>query len=98
MRLCNACTCTQYFDVCTTLQLKRVLTAVAYLHSLDIVHRDLKPENILLVSDDDDTNVKITDFGLAKRESAADGLKTFCGTPQVRVCLCVHMHSSVCCC
>lgn len=43
--------------------------------------RDLKPENILLVEAKDDTKVKVTDFGLAKRVSA-EGLRTFCGTPQ----------------
>eukprot|EP00904_Undaria_pinnatifida_P009768 jgi/Undpi1/5921/HiC_scaffold_2.g01195.m1 len=59
----------------------RVLTAVNYLHSQDIVHRDLKPENILLVGRDNDVDVKITDFGLAKRANK-EGLKTFCGTPQ----------------
>ncbi|CAM9946573.1 unnamed protein product, partial [Choristocarpus tenellus] len=67
----------------------QVLTAVAYLHEKDIVHRqglerrrwDLKPENILLVGRDSDVDVKITDFGLAKRANK-EGLKTFCGTPQ----------------
>lgn len=44
-------------------------------------HRDLKPENILLVGRDNDVDVKITDFGLAKRANK-EGLKTFCGTPQ----------------
>lgn len=43
--------------------------------------RDLKPENILLVGKDNDVDVKITDFGLAKRANK-EGLKTFCGTPQ----------------
>ena len=42
---------------------------------------DLKPENILLISDHDDTEVKLTDFGLAKH-TTKEGLKTFCGTPQ----------------
>ncbi|KAG5187838.1 calcium/calmodulin-dependent protein kinase type 1D-like protein [Tribonema minus] len=60
----------------------RLLGAVAYLHSIDIVHRDLKPENILLVRRDDDVELKITDFGLAKRSTAGDALKTYCGTPQ----------------
>ena len=58
-----------------------VLDAVRYLHSREIIHRDLKPENILLTSADDDCNVKLTDFGLAKRANQ-EGLKTFCGTPQ----------------
>lgn len=66
--------------------MKRVLSAVSYLHSKDIIHRDLKPENILLLDPSDDTEIKITDFGLAKRTNQ-EGLKTFCGTPQVRISL-----------
>lgn len=45
------------------------------------LNRDLKPENILLVGPHNDVDVKITDFGLAKRANK-EGLKTFCGTPQ----------------
>mmetsp|Transcript_51876 Transcript_51876/g.70734 ORF Transcript_51876/g.70734 Transcript_51876/m.70734 type:complete len:851 (+) Transcript_51876:2-2554(+) len=61
--------------------MRAILSAVDYLHRTSIVHRDLKPENILLVNKTSDINVKITDFGLAKRVEA-EGLKTFCGTPQ----------------
>jgi calcium/calmodulin-dependent protein kinase I len=43
-----------------------LLEAVTYIHSKGIMHRDLKPENILLVSKDSDTDIKISDFGLAK--------------------------------
>ena len=39
-----------------------------------------QPENILLASRESDTDVKITDFGVAKRHHA--NLKTYCGTPQ----------------
>ena len=46
-----------------------------------MIRRDLKPENILLVDQSLTAQVKITDFGLAKRASR-EGLKTFCGTPQ----------------
>jgi serine/threonine protein kinase len=61
--------------------MKKLLSAVSYLHANNIIHRDLKPENILLVSASSDTDVILTDFGLAKRANQ-EGLKTFCGTPQ----------------
>lgn len=44
----------------------RIVSALRYLHSHGIIHRDLKPENILLVSDHDDCDIKLCDFGLAK--------------------------------
>lgn len=46
--------------------LRNLMEAVAYIHSKGIMHRDLKPENILLVTKGIFTDVKISDFGLAK--------------------------------
>ncbi|KAJ5068205.1 serine/threonine-protein kinase fhke-related [Anaeramoeba ignava] len=61
---------------------KQILSVVKYLHNQNIAHRDLKPENILLVSQDDDTNIKVADFGLSRFFSDSDKLVTFAGTPQ----------------
>lgn len=63
--------------------IKAVASAVSYLHEQNVVHRDLKPENLLYLSTDVNSNIKITDFGLAKHK--AEGQKqmmtTACGTP-----------------
>jgi serine/threonine protein kinase len=60
---------------------RNILDAVAYLHRSQIAHRDLKPTNLLLKSSDDDTNVKIADFGLSKIISDNLMMQTACGTP-----------------
>ena len=61
--------------------LKQVLSAVADFHSKGVVHRDLKPENLLCSGSDDNLIVKISDFGLSKKFSPTDKLKTIVGTP-----------------
>ncbi|KAJ0704124.1 putative mitogen-activated protein kinase kinase kinase STE-STE11 family [Helianthus annuus] len=47
---------------------KSILKGLQFIHEKQIVHCDVKLQNILLFSDD---NVKIADFGLAKRAAAA---------------------------
>jgi serine/threonine protein kinase len=77
----------RYTEVQARRLFRRILAAVYYLHEeRGIVHRDLKPENILVVDRRSDVNIKHTDFGLAKNMTA-QGLKTFCGTPQVKTSL-----------
>jgi len=44
----------------------QLVDAVSYIHSRGIMHRDLKPENILLASKVSNTDIKISDFGLAR--------------------------------
>lgn len=43
--------------------LNQILQAIKYVHNHKIIHRDLKPENILYESDDEDSPLKIIDFG-----------------------------------
>ena len=58
----------------------QIATALYYLHSFGVAHRDLKPENILMVSDSEDSDLKIVDFGLSKiigpNESSLDPFGT----------------------
>lgn len=62
---------------------KKVTSALVYMHEKNIVHRDLKPENLLLKSKPNpgsyDIDIKIIDFGLSK---AMEGpvARTFLGT------------------
>ena len=62
---------------------KILLEAVGYMHSNNVAHRDLKPENLLLVSISDDSEVKIADFGFAKKVYEESSLVTQCGTVSV---------------
>ena len=60
-------------------QVGQVLSALEYLHSFGVLHRDLKPENLLLETPDDDSRVKIADFGASKLVISS-GAKTPCGS------------------
>ena len=51
------------------------------MHERNIVHRDLKPENLLLQNKDNDSDIRLADFGFAKRVKGKLSLRTQCGTP-----------------
>ena len=65
-------------------QVARALNA-AQVHGL--VHRDIKPANLMLIHEDDELNVKVIDFGLAKvmtpgaEDAATLSVGGFVGTP-----------------
>ncbi|XP_078156084.1 calcium-dependent protein kinase 29-like [Carex rostrata] len=42
-----------------------IVTVVHVCHFMGVMHRDLKPENFLLVSQDEDAEIKVIDFGLS---------------------------------
>ncbi|KAL8204852.1 hypothetical protein R6Q57_010475 [Mikania cordata] len=44
---------------------KTIVSVIEGCHSLGVMHRDLKPENFLFVDDDEDSHMKIIDFGLS---------------------------------
>lgn len=58
----------------------QMVLAVDYLHNRGITHRDLKPENVLLYSEEPETLVKVSDFGLSKVTDEDDMMRTICGT------------------
>mmetsp|Transcript_11380 Transcript_11380/g.32664 ORF Transcript_11380/g.32664 Transcript_11380/m.32664 type:complete len:1038 (-) Transcript_11380:211-3324(-) len=57
----------------------RLISGLAYCHEQRVAVRDLKPENILLMNDSD-VDVKISDFGYAKKVHNPNSLTTICGT------------------
>jgi len=59
-----------------------VLETVAYLHENNCVHRDLKPENLIFATNEEDAQLKITDFGFASRYEMSGKLTQSCGTPE----------------
>ena len=59
----------------------KMLKAMAYCHAHKIAHCDMKPKNLLLMSEDNDSYIKLADFGFAARCYTHKCLTKQCGTP-----------------
>ncbi|XP_006888811.1 PREDICTED: myosin light chain kinase family member 4 [Elephantulus edwardii] len=65
----------------TILFIKQICEGIKYMHQMYILHLDLKPENILCVNQDT-KQIKIIDFGLARRYKPREKLRVNFGTPE----------------
>ena len=63
------------------LYMYQVARSLAYIHEMGICHRDIKPENFLLYKEDDDSHIKLIDFGLAKKVNPNEVMNKPNGTP-----------------
>jgi len=60
--------------------IRQIARACEYMHANGVIHRDLKPENIVYL-DEANSQICVTDFGLAKLVKKGVQMKTACGTP-----------------
>ena len=71
---------------------RQMVEGLEFIHSRHIIHLDVKPQNIMLVKQGSE-NLKLIDFGLARREGPQGMAKTgFVGTvgfmaPEVASCM-----------
>ena len=67
------------FDEINTCKIfQQIISSLEYLHKNNICHRDIKPENILL---NENSEAKLTDFGLSRFYKTNELLNTSCGSP-----------------
>lgn len=71
----------QYGEREARIVLRQIASALVCLHEHKIAHCDLKPDNFLFTSPDDDSGVKIIDFGMARSLQRREFLKHLRGTP-----------------
>ncbi|XP_004387972.1 myosin light chain kinase family member 4 [Trichechus manatus latirostris] len=65
----------------TILFIKQICEGIRHMHQMYILHLDLKPENILCVNRNT-KQIKIIDFGLARRYKLREKLRVNFGTPE----------------
>jgi len=72
----------KYDELNASIIIKQLLEALYYMHAYHrVVHCDLKPDNILFVNKNEDSSIKIIDFGMSKVLPRLRSLRELCGTP-----------------
>ena len=61
--------------------MKQIIEGVQHMHSKEVLHLDLKPENIMIVRPAS-RQIKLIDFGLARKYNPKENLKVMFGTPE----------------
>jgi len=61
--------------------MQQICSGVQHMHGINIMHLDLKPENILCLTKTSH-QIKIIDFGLARRYDASEPTRVMLGTPE----------------
>ena len=61
--------------------MRQILEGLQHMHRREILHLDLKPENIMLIRPDS-KQIKLIDFGLARKYNPKENLKVMFGTPE----------------
>ena len=59
---------------------RQMMSAINYCHKNGIVHRDLKPENLLYLNKEENSPIKVIDFGMSKRFDSAHFMSEKVGT------------------
>ncbi|KAJ8756305.1 hypothetical protein K2173_025117 [Erythroxylum novogranatense] len=62
----------RYNEIEAAAVVRQIAKGLEALHQANIVHRDLKPENCLFLSKEEDSTLKIMDFGLSSVEEFTD--------------------------
>lgn len=62
----------RYTEKDAAFHFRRIMRALRTLHQHGIIHRDLKPENFVFASPEENAQIKVTDFGLAKISGRED--------------------------
>uniref|UniRef100_A0A5B7ANB7 Putative serine/threonine-protein kinase ATG1 n=1 Tax=Davidia involucrata TaxID=16924 RepID=A0A5B7ANB7_DAVIN len=61
--------------------MKQLAAGLQILRENNLIHRDLKPQNLLLSTSDDNSVLKIADFGFARSLQPKGLAETLCGSP-----------------